>query len=89
MKSLKLYPERREELQDLYSQGAFVNFCNGYLCPFNNDGICVAPRVDCSDSKELDHDLNILYDISDSLDEDEVNFAFEAWRDLMIERYGE
>lgn len=89
MKTLNLYPNERKALEEKRQCGMFVNTCNNWLCPFNNDGICVVQRLtDCIDDPELDEDISILYKFSDSLDEDEVNFAFEAWRDLMIERYG-
>jgi len=89
MKTINLYPSEREALYKDHEQGYFVNTCNNWLCPFNNDGICVIQRsTDCIDDPELDKDIDILYELSSSLDENEVNFAFEAWRDLIIERYG-
>ena len=86
MKALELYPEIREERRrgSLYLNYNYYG-CNEWLCPFNNKGICVSD-YDCL-CWPLDKDLHILYELSSSLDESEVNFAFEAWREMMIERY--
>ena len=89
MKTLHLYPNEKKALEDKRQCGMFVDTCNNQLCPFNNDGICVVQRLtDCIDDPELDKDINILYELSSSLDEEEINPAFEAWRELIIERYG-
>ena len=87
MKSLELHEDRYNELRSRLKNGYFVNCCNNWLCPFNNKGICIVPENDCIDNEELDKDLNKLYNISSSLDENEVNQEFEDFRNKMIEKY--
>ena len=41
---LHLYPEEKERLLKMESQGFAVETCNNWLCPFNNDGYCVSPQ---------------------------------------------
>ena len=89
MKTLNLYSNEKKALIELYAKGYSINTCNNWLCPFNNDGVCVVQRYsDCVNDPELDKDIDILYELSSSLDEEEINPAFEAWRELIIERYG-
>ena len=90
MKCLELYPDVKEVRENYGGKNlGMPNIwsCNNWLCPFCNNGICVWDD-DCMWNKEFDNDLNILYELSSDLNEDEVNFAFEAWREMMIERYG-
>lgn len=88
MKALELYPEIREERRCgslHFNYGYYC--CNEWLCPFNNNGICVCTEVDCLYDESFKNDLEILYKLSSSYDEDEINPAFEAWREMMVERY--
>lgn len=82
MRCLELYPnvKKQREKDQWFS-------CNEWLCPFCNNGTCVWDD-DCMWNKEFDNDLKILYRLSFDLNEDEVNFAFEAWREMMIEKFG-
>lgn len=84
---LHLYPKEKERLQEAERQGYFVNTCNNWLCPFNNDGYCVSPQHgdECSvyGDDEFKGYLDDVY--NESLLSDEVR---DLTRQLMIMKWG-
>lgn len=83
---MHLYPEEKERLMKMESQGFAVETCNNWLCPFNNDGYCVSPEYgdECSiyGDDEFNKYLDEVYD--ESLPDD----LRELTRHLMIMRWG-
>lgn len=81
---LKLYPSERERLLKLKEQGYVINTCNEWLCPFNNDGICVSPETgdECMFEKEFDEGLQKIYDTRIPVEER------EEIRNKLIEKFG-
>ena len=84
--TLHLYPKEKERLQELEQYGCAVNYCNNWLCPFNNDGYCVSPGHgdECSiyGDKDFNAYLDAIYD--ESLPDD----VREAYRTIAIWIWG-
>ena len=71
LECLELYPEKRKELIKLHEQGFMINTCNEWLCPFNNEGVCVAPNYgdECMFYEDFSEAMDKIYDTTIPVDE--------------------
>lgn len=83
---MHLYPDEKERMIEMEKQGYFVNTCNNWLCPFNNDGYCVEPTKGDICSIYGDEDFKKYLD--DVYNESFPDDFREMTRQLMICKWG-